>query len=85
MCVDVCVCCLLHNPRSKAHVGAHIYCRRGNMDDYMNLRPEWKDIGTLGTEGFEGESAEADIPESWGWVLSNDILYSAAQQAHGRA
>ena len=73
---------MLHNPRSKVHVGARIYCRKGDLANYKNLHPEWRGIGTLGTEGFEGESAEADVPESWGWSLSDDILCSAAQQAH---
>ena len=71
-----------HNPLSKANVGAPIFCRQGTLNSWADLEPPWLSCGTLGTEGQVGESPDADIPECWGWTLSDIILTTAAVQAH---
>ena len=79
----MCVCCLLHNPLSKAHVGAVIKCRKGRLENWQDLQPEWRPC-TLNTEGREGETPDLDIPEYWGWTLSDLTLTTAAAEAHLR-
>ena len=36
----------------------------------------------MGTEGSEGATADADVPESWAWSLPDQDLTYAALQAH---
>ena len=67
---------------SKAHVGAAIFCRRSTLAAYLDQLPVWQCCGPLGTEGFEGETADQDIPETWGWTLPDKSLLLAAAQAH---
>ena len=43
---------MLHNPLSKAHVGAVIKCRKGRLENWQDLQPEWRPC-TLNTEGRE--------------------------------
>ena len=76
----MCIC--LTTPLSKAHVGAEIFCREGALANYMDLHPQWRSMGTVGTEGSEGATADQDIPESWGWELSDSVLKDQAAQAH---
>ena len=66
VCVHVCMCILLHNPLHKEHVGGHIFCRMGTLSNYMNAYPQWRSIGSMGTEGSEGATPSDDVPESWG-------------------
>ena len=67
---------------SKEHVGAAIYCRRSTLAKHQDRNPVWHSCGPLGTEGVEGETADQDSPETWGWTLSDVVLSSAAVQAH---
>ena len=39
-------------------------------------------MGTCGTEGSVGATADQDVPESWGWELSDSVLSEKAVQAH---
>ena len=83
MCAGACVCICLTTPLSKVHVGAEIFCREGTLAKYQDLRPEWRSMGTCGTEGSEGATADQDIPESWGWMdLSDFDLRLKAVEAH---
>ena len=83
MCVGACVCICLSTPLSKVHVGAEIFCREGTLANYQDLHPPWRSMGTCGTEGSEGATADQDIPESWGWMdLSDSDLCLKAAQAH---
>ena len=83
MCVGACVCICLTTPLSKAHVGAEIFCREGALANYMDLHPQWRSMGTVGTEGSEGATADQDIPESWGWMdLSDSDFREKAAEAH---
>ena len=83
VCVYACVCTLLHSPLSEAHVGAHIFCREDTLADHNSLHPPWVNIGSLGTEGKEGDTADDDVPESWGWTLSDAVLLQAAGATTG--
>ena len=68
---------------SKVHVGAEIFCREGTLANYQDLHPQWRSMGTCGTEGSEGATADQDVPESWGWMdLSDSVLCLKAAQAH---
>ena len=67
---------------SKEHVGAAIYCRRSTLAKHQDMNPVWHSCGPLGTEGVEGETADQDSPETWGWTLPNVVLMAAAVQAH---
>ena len=82
-CVYACVRILLHSPLSEAHVGAPIFCREGTLADRESLYPPWVNIGTLGTEGKVGDTADDDVQESWGWTLSDTVLLQAARAATG--
>ena len=82
MCVGACVCICLTTPLSKVHVGAQIFCREGTLENYNNMHPEWRSMGTMGTEGSEGATADQDIPESWGWILSDHALCLKAAEVH---
>ena len=75
---------LPRNISGKVHVGGNIFCRRSSMGKYQDLEPEWRNLGPLGTAGMEGETAEQDIPETWGWTLSDVTLQTAAVEAHLR-
>ena len=76
------MCMLPHNSLHKAHVGAHIFCRMGTLEDYMDVDPQWRSIGAMGTEGSEGATPSDDVPESWGWTLVDVTLLGAAVQTH---
>ena len=76
------VCILPHNPSGKVHIGGDIHCRMGALNAYQALDPPWLNLGPLGTEGFEGETAEQDVRETWGWTLADVQLLSAAVMAH---
>ena len=78
----MCVCPFPPYHLCKDHVGADIFCRVGTMANYEAMEPLWRRLGTLGTEGHEGEKPDSDIAESWGWTLSDVMLSSAAIQAH---
>ena len=83
MCAGACVCICLTTPLSKVHVGAEIFCREGTLENYQDLHPQWRSMGTCGTEGSEGATADQDVPESWGWMdLSDSVLCLKAAQAH---
>ena len=73
---------LRHSSLHKAHVGAHIFCRMGTLDDYMGADPQWRSIGAMGTEGSEGATPSDDVPESWGWTLEDATTLQAAAQVH---
>ena len=78
----MCVCLFPPYHLSKEHVGAAIYCRQSTLDAYQDMEPIWRSCGPLGTDGVEGETADLDIPETWGWTLSDVVLMAAAVQAH---
>ena len=82
MCAGACVCICLTTPLSKVHVGAEIFCREGTLANYQDLLPPWRSMGTCGTEGSEGATADQDVPESLGWELSDSVLSQKAVQAH---
>ena len=67
---------------SKVRVGGDILCREGTLANYRNLHPQWRSMGTCGTEGSEGATADQDVPESWGWGLSDSVLSEKAAQVH---
>ena len=83
MCAGACVRICLTTPLSKVHVGAEIFCREGTLANYQDLHPQWRSMGTCGTEGSEGATADQDVPESWGWMLLSDrALRLKADEAH---
>ena len=73
---------LPHNISGKAQVGGNIFCKQSSIAQYRDLAPEWRNLGPLGTDGVEGETAEQDIPETWGWALPDVTLQTAAAGAH---
>ena len=66
----------------QTNVGGYIVCRQSSIAQYRDLEPEWRNLGPLSTEGKEGETAEQDIPETWGWTLAYVTLQTAAAGAH---
>ena len=78
----MCVCILPPHHLHKAHVGGDIFCRVSTINRYMDMYPEWHNLGPLGTDGIEGETADQDVPETWGWTLTDVQLSAAAVQAH---
>ena len=72
----------LATPLSKVHVGSEIFCRVGTLENYGDVHTQWRSMGTCGTEGSEGATADQDVPESWGWELSDSVLSEKAVQAH---
>ena len=54
----------------------------GHLEDYMDVDPQWRSIGAMGTEGSEGATPSDDVPESWGWTLVDVTLLGAAVQTH---
>ena len=72
---------MLHNFLSEAHVGAPIFCRKGSLWQWKDQEPQWLSIGAMGTNGREGWTADEDIPETWGFTLSDHELISAAAGA----
>ena len=44
-----------------------------NSADWQSTEPSVK-IGTLGCEGQDAEDPKDDIPETWGFLLSDDVL-----------
>ena len=79
MCMYVCAC-LHHGPLHKAHVGAHIFCRMGTLNNYIDADPQWRSTGAMGTEGFEGATPSDDVPESWGVDLGRHIANRGRQK-----
>ena len=85
MCMDICsryvgiVCVWLFPPYhlSKEHVGGNIFCRQSTLDRFRDMLPVWLSCGPLGTDGVEGETVDKDIPETWGWTLSDVTLRCA--------
>ena len=73
---------LPRNISRKVHVGGNIFCRQSSIAQYQDLEPEWRNLGLVGTDGAEGETAEQDIPTTWGWTLSDVTLQTAAVGAH---
>ena len=64
-----------HNISGNAHVGGNIFvCRQSSIAQYQDLEPEWRNLGPLGTEGKEGETAKHGFPETWGWTFSDVTL-----------
>jgi hypothetical protein len=59
-------------------MGADIWRQRGTVKDHNNHHAAWTNIGTLGTEGRDGETPQADVPESWAFLLADDVLLRAA-------
>ena len=80
VCMFVCMC--PHNPSDKVHVGGDICCRVGSLTKYKQLQPLWRCLGPLGTEGVEGETADQDVPETWGWTLPDSTSLEAAARVH---
>ena len=62
------------------HIGGHIFCR--TLFTCMNEYPQWRSIGSMGTEGSEGATPNDDVPESRGWALEEATLLHAAVQVH---
>ena len=58
-----------------AHPGAPIFRSQGTMSNWK--AGMWNCIGTLGTEGVDGERPEDDIPEKWAFYLPDDVLLQA--------
>ena len=54
------------------HPGAVVYRKKGTVQDWA--KGEWKSIGTCGTEGQDAEDPNNDVPESWAFFKSDDIL-----------
>ena len=76
------MCMLRHNPIHKEDVGGRIWCRLGSLFNYRNAYPQWRSIGSMGTEGSEGATPNDDVPESRGWTLEDATLRHAAVQVH---
>ena len=76
------VCLLQHTLLCKDHVGGAVFCRVGDFAHFRDLEPPWRALGTMGTEGSEGETADADVPESWAWTHTDRTLTFAALQVH---
>ena len=55
---------LPHDISGKAHVGNNSVCWQSSIAQYQDLETEWRNLGPLGTDGVEGETAEQDIPET---------------------
>ena len=53
-----------------------------SIERYMDMYPEWVELGPLGTDGIEGETPAQDVAETWGWTLPDSQLFAAAVQAH---
>ena len=71
-----------HSISGKAQDGGNIFCRQCSIAQCQDREPEWPRLGPLGTDGVEGETAEQDNPETWGWALPDVILQTAAAGAH---
>jgi hypothetical protein len=61
----------------QAHVGEPIYWKKGTLSDWGRSHG-WECIGTLGTEGKDGETPEDDIPETWAFLWRGEQLLEAA-------
>ena len=73
---------LPHNISGKAHVGGNIFCRQSSIAQHQDLQPERRNLGPLGADGVEGETAKQYVPETWGWALPDATLQTAAVGAH---
>ena len=49
-----------------------VYRKKGTVHDWA--KGQWKSIGTCGTEGQDAEDPDKDVPESWAFLKSDDIL-----------
>ena len=58
-----------------AEPGGPIFRSSGTTSDWK--AGMWTCIGTLGTEGKDGERPEDDIPAKWAFLLSDDVLLRA--------
>ena len=63
----------------QAHQGGAIFRRPGSLvRDWDNTMAVWEKIGTLGCEGKDAEDPKDDIPETWGFSLSDETLLEGA-------
>ena len=63
------------------HQGATIFRRPGTLADWKNSVP-WTNIGSLGCEGKDGENPQDDIPETWGFLLADEILLAGVTESY---
>ena len=69
--------------RGATRAGARSALRTGSSARRVPPWPGECYRGSLGTEGREGDTADDDVPESWGWTLSDAVLLQAAGATTG--